>query len=154
MAYRRARATSGKVESTSKAERTPTDLQSSVGKVGHVVGAEMVSSPSEVEAMLRAEPEILREVTTIGVGVDCNSIPMEKPHAEPVGRPRKDAPKTPVEVVYCMARRAPSPFTTASAMRYTPFALAASRMRMSPRSRRQAQATLRRPRAAARARRR
>lgn len=103
MAYRLARGPSREAEQTSKVERTLPYSHSSFEKVGHAVGAEMVSKRVEIEEALVAELEIPEQATSISVALDRTSMPMEEPRPRPVGRPRQDAPKNPIEVVYRMA---------------------------------------------------
>jgi len=54
------------------------------------------------DACIRAV-ELPREATAISVSVDRVSTPMAEPKPRPVGRPKKNAPKRPLEVVYRMA---------------------------------------------------
>lgn len=54
------------------------------------------------DACVRAV-ELPREATAISVSVDRVSTPMAEPKPRPVGRPKKNAPKRPLEVVYRMA---------------------------------------------------
>jgi len=54
------------------------------------------------DACVRAV-ELPGEATAISVSVDRVSTPMAEPKPRPVGRPKKDAPKRPLEVVYRMA---------------------------------------------------
>lgn len=103
MAYRLARGTSREAEQAAKIERTLPYSHSSFEKIGHVVGAKMVAQRVEIEEVLVAELEIPSEARSISVALDRTSMPMEEPRPRPAGRPRKNAPKKPIEVVFRMA---------------------------------------------------
>lgn len=103
MAYRLARGTSREAEQAAQVERTLPYSRSSFEKVGHAVGSEMVRQRADIEEALIAEMDIPREAASISVALDRTSMPMEEPLPPPPGRPRKDAPKKPIEVVHRMA---------------------------------------------------
>lgn len=103
MAYRLARGTSREAEQASKIEGTLPYSHSSFEKIGHAVGAEMVSKRIEIEEALVAELEIPRRARSISIALDRTSMPMEEPRPRPVGRPPKGAPKNPIAVIFRMA---------------------------------------------------
>jgi hypothetical protein len=103
MAYRLARGTSREAEEAAAVEGTLPYSHASFEKIGHAVGARMVEHRVEIEEALIAETEIPRVAGSVSVGLDRVAMPMEEPRPRPAGRPRKGAPKKPIEVVYRMA---------------------------------------------------
>lgn len=103
MAYQLARGTSREAEDASTVEATLPYSRSSFEKLGHAVGAAMVQRRVDIEEALIAEMQIPKEATSVSVALDRVSVPMEEPRPRPPGRPRKDAPKNPIAVVYRMA---------------------------------------------------
>ena len=77
--------------------------RSSFERVAHVVGALVVADHQDVEDVLIDAYEIPEEARSISVSLDRVSVPMEEPRSRPVGRPRKGAPKRPVERNFRMA---------------------------------------------------
>lgn len=73
--------------------------------VGHLVGERVIASLPEVEdgagRMLLAALD--ERVSSVSFAVDRVSIPMEESKPRPVGRPKKGAPKKPVDRVFRMA---------------------------------------------------
>lgn len=73
--------------------------------VGHLVGERVVAALPEVEdgaaRMLLAALD--ERVNSVSFAVDRVSIPMEESKPRPVGRPKKGAPKKPVDRVFRMA---------------------------------------------------
>lgn len=65
--------------------------------VAHVVGALAVADHQDIEDALIDAFEVPPEAKSISVSLDRVNVPMEEPRARPVGRPRKNAPKKPVE---------------------------------------------------------
>jgi hypothetical protein len=76
--------------------------RSSFERVGHLVGAAVERHRPTIEAALTETITVPKEAVSVSVSVDRVSIPMEEPRPRPVGRPRKGAPKRPVERVYHM----------------------------------------------------
>ena len=72
-------------------------------RVAHVVGALSVAGHRDVEDVLIEAYEMPAEAVTLAVSLDRVSVPMEEPRRRPVGRPRKNAPKKPVERNFRMA---------------------------------------------------
>ena len=103
MAYRLARGPSREAEQASRVEGTLPYSHASFEKIGHAVGRMMVDRRVEIEEVLIAELPIPKEAASVSVALDRTSMPMEEPRPKPPGRPRKDAPKNPIEVVYRMA---------------------------------------------------
>ena len=72
-------------------------------RVGHAVGALYGAKKSDIGDALIVAFEIPPAAQAVSFGLDRVSLPMEEPRARPVGRPRNDAPKRPVQRVYRMA---------------------------------------------------
>ena len=72
-------------------------------RVGHLVGEQYQACRVEVEDALAQLMSVPPEAASVSASIDRVSIPMEEPRDRPVGRPRKDAPKNPVQRVFKMA---------------------------------------------------
>jgi hypothetical protein len=72
-------------------------------RVGHAVGALYSARKTELDDALIVALEIPAAARAVSFGLDRVSLPMEEPRPRPVGRPRKEAPKRPVQRVYRMA---------------------------------------------------
>ena len=77
--------------------------RASFERVAHELGEDWVRNHAEIEDVILEAFEVSPESASISVGLDRVSVPMEEPRAKPVGRPRKNAPKRPVERNYRMA---------------------------------------------------
>ena len=77
--------------------------RSSFERVGHEVGALYEVQHAPIEDALIEEYRVPAEARSISTGLDRVSVPMEEPLSRPVGRPRKGAPKKPVERNFRMA---------------------------------------------------
>lgn len=77
--------------------------RASFERVAHLVGALAVADRRDVEDALIDAYEIPGEARSISVSLDRVSVPMEEPRPRPVGRPKKGAPKNPVERNFRMA---------------------------------------------------
>jgi len=77
--------------------------RASFERVAHLVGALAVAEHRDIEDALIDAYEVPPEARSVSASLDRVSVPIEVPRARPVGRPRKDAPKNPIEVVYRMA---------------------------------------------------
>jgi len=71
-------------------------------RVGHLVGKQYQAHRVEVEDALAEFMWVPPEAASVSASIDRTSIPMEEPRPRPVGRPRKDAPKNPVQRVFHM----------------------------------------------------
>jgi hypothetical protein len=71
--------------------------------MSHEVGALYGHQRPRVEAMLAEALEAPEGTHSLSVSLDRVAVPMEEPKKRPVGRPRKHAPKRPVDVVWRMA---------------------------------------------------
>ena len=77
--------------------------RASFERVAHLVGALAVAGRQDIEDALIDAHEIPPEARSISVSLDRVSVPMEEPRPRPVGRPKKGAPKRPVERNFRMA---------------------------------------------------
>lgn len=77
--------------------------RSSFERVTHAVGAQYEVTRCRVEEVLVHELAPPPGAHSVSVSLDRVSVPMEEPRTRPVGRPRKKAPKRPVERVFRMA---------------------------------------------------
>lgn len=76
---------------------------SSFEEVGHAVARRYTFAEKDIDDQLVRTMELPEEVASISVALDRVSVPIAEPRPRPVGRPRKDAPKKPIKVVYHMA---------------------------------------------------
>ncbi len=72
-------------------------------RVAHLVGEQYLTHQADIEDANIQAYQIPDKTNSISVGLDRVSIPMEEPARRSVGRPRKDAPKRPINRVYRMA---------------------------------------------------
>ena len=77
--------------------------RSSFERVGHEVAQRVVKLGATLQQQVVAKVQVPAEAATLSVSLDRVSMPMEEPRPKPKGRPRKDAPKKPVQRVYRMA---------------------------------------------------
>jgi hypothetical protein len=77
--------------------------RSSFERVGHLTGELYVTRHAEIEDDLIRAFTVPEEARSVSLSLDRVSVPMEEPRTRPVGRPRKDAPKRPVERNFRMA---------------------------------------------------
>ena len=72
-------------------------------RITHLVGALAVAGHQDIEDALIDAVEVPAEAASVSVSLDRVSVPMEEPRPRPVGRPKKGAPKRPVERNFRMA---------------------------------------------------
>jgi hypothetical protein len=77
--------------------------RASFERVAHLVGALAVGARQDIEDILIDTYEIPEEACLVSISLDRVSVPMEEPRPRPVGRPKKNAAKNPVQVKYHMA---------------------------------------------------
>ncbi|MCP4202807.1 MAG: ISKra4 family transposase, partial [bacterium] len=77
--------------------------RSSFEKVAHLVGALAVADREDIEDALIDAYEVPEEASSISISLDRVSIPMEEPRPRPVGRPKRGAPRRPIERKFHMA---------------------------------------------------
>lgn len=77
--------------------------RASFERVAHLVGALAVADHQDIEDVLIDAYQVPAEARSISVSLDRVSVPMEEPRLRPVGHPRKDAPKNPVDRNFRMA---------------------------------------------------
>jgi hypothetical protein len=76
---------------------------SSFARVGHAVGQLYGAKKTEIDDALIVALDIPPEARSVSFGMDRVALPFEEPRPRPIGRPRKDAPKRPVQRVFRMA---------------------------------------------------
>lgn len=77
--------------------------KSSFDRVAHEVGRILLAHHADIEDTLTQQFEAPEQATSVSVSIDRVSVPMEEPRSKPVGRPRKNAPKRPIERNFRMA---------------------------------------------------
>jgi hypothetical protein len=77
--------------------------RSSFDRAGHAVGQHYAAKKTAIDDALIVVLEIPSAAQSVSFGIDRVSLPLEEPRPRPVGRPRKDAPKRPVQRVFRMA---------------------------------------------------
>jgi hypothetical protein len=102
MAFLLQQGTSREAEASTRQMHVLPYSRSSFERVGHAVGRRYVRAAPVIERALIEDDEVPPEARSISVSVDRVSVPMEEPRARPAGRPRKGAPKRPIERVYRM----------------------------------------------------
>jgi hypothetical protein len=102
MAHRVAQGPSRDAAATSEVEGTLPYSRSSFERVAHEVGSRMHDHRVDIEERLIRELTIPAEAATISLSIDRPSVPIVHDKKRPVGRPRKGAPKRPLDVVYEM----------------------------------------------------
>jgi len=95
--------TSREAEATAREFGRVPYSRASFEKVAHVVGALAVADHQDIEDALIDAYEVPGEARAISVSLDRVSVPMEEPRRRPVGRPKKNAAKKPVERNFRMA---------------------------------------------------
>jgi len=103
MAHAVQQGTSREAEATAKEFGRLPYSRASFERVAHVAGALAVADHQDIEDALIDAYEVPAEARSISVSLDRVSVPMEEPRLRPVGRPRKGAPKRPVERNFRMA---------------------------------------------------
>src|SRR5207248_7438355 len=97
--------TSREAEATAREFGRVPYSRASFEKVAHLVGALAVADHQDIEDALIDAVEVSEEAGSISVSLDRVSVPMEEPRPRPAGRPKKGAPKKPVErnfrLAYC-----------------------------------------------------
>lgn len=77
--------------------------RASFERVAHLVGEHWLREHADIEDQLAQDYEIPVEAVAMSVALDRVSVPMEEATKRRSGRPRKDAPKRPVERNFRMA---------------------------------------------------
>ena len=103
MAHAVQQGTSREARATAKEFGRLPYCRASFERVAHVVGALAVADHQDIEDVLIDAAEVPDEVRSISISLDRVSVPMEEPRRRPAGRPRKDAPKRPIERNFRMA---------------------------------------------------
>lgn len=103
MAHLLACGTSREAQATARALGVLPYSRSSFERVGHTVGALYGVGRTRVEAALAQALEVPDGAHSVSVSLDRVALPMEEPKPRPVGRPKKNAPRRPVDVVWRMA---------------------------------------------------
>lgn len=103
MAFLLQQGTSREAEKTGEQVGRLPYSRSSFERVGHEVGALYEGQHAPIEDALITEYQVPKEARSVTTGLDRVSVPMEEPLSRPVGRPRKGAPKRPVERNFRMA---------------------------------------------------
>ncbi len=103
MAHELQQGTSREAKATAKEFGRLPYSRASFERVAHVVGALAVADHQDIEDALIDAVEVPAEACSVSISLDRVSVPMEEPRRRPVGRPRKGAPKRPVERNFRMA---------------------------------------------------
>jgi len=105
MAHQVQQGTSREAEATAREFGRLPYSRASFERVAHLVGALAVADRRDIEDVLidAYEYEVPAEAHSLSVSLDRVRVPMEEPRPRPVGRPRKGAPKRPVQRKFHMA---------------------------------------------------
>jgi len=103
MAHQLQQGTSREAECSGREQKRLPYSRASFERVGHLLGELYVKNHPEIEEVLIEEFEVSAQAESISVSIDRVSIAMEEPRKRPVGRPKKNAPKNPIERNYRMA---------------------------------------------------
>jgi hypothetical protein len=103
MAFEVQRGPAREAEASSRKHGRLPYSKSSFDRIAHAVARLYSPRADEIDAACTQAMAIPPEARSISVSIDRVSLPVEKPLPRPVGRPRKGAPKRPVEVIYQMA---------------------------------------------------
>jgi hypothetical protein len=95
--------TSREAEATAREYGRLPYSRASFEKVAHLVGALAVADHEDIEDALITAYEVPEEAYAVSISLDRVSVPMEEPRRRPVGRPKKNAAKKPVERNFRMA---------------------------------------------------
>jgi hypothetical protein len=114
MAHLLQQGTSREAETTGQRLGRAAYSHSSFERVGQAVGQLYATKKTAIDDALIVALEIPPEARSVSFGIDRVSLPLEEPRPRPVGRPRKDAPKRPVQRVFRMAYCATATFHDAT----------------------------------------
>jgi hypothetical protein len=103
MSYAVQQGTSREAQATAREFGRLPYARMSFERVAHLVGALAVADHQDIEDALIDAVEVPAEACSVSVSLDRVSVPMEEPRPRPVGRPKKGAPKRPVERIFRMA---------------------------------------------------
>jgi hypothetical protein len=103
MAFQVQQHTSREAEASGKRLGRLPYSHASFESVAHAVGAMYVGQHRQIEDALIETLNVPEEAKSVSVSLDRVSVAMEEPRPHPPGRPRKGAPKRPIERVYRMA---------------------------------------------------
>lgn len=97
------RGTSREAEAAAKQSGRCRYSRISFERVAHEVGKHWLHEHADIEDQLTQEFEVPAAAAALSVALDRVSVPMEEPLKRPVGRPRKDDAKRPIERNFRMA---------------------------------------------------
>jgi hypothetical protein len=103
MAHLVQQGTSREAEATGQRLGRVAYSHSSFERVGQAVGQQYAARKTAIDDALIVALDVPAAARSVSVGIDRVSLPLEEPRPRPVGRPRKDAPKRPVQRVFRMA---------------------------------------------------
>jgi hypothetical protein len=103
MAYAVQQTTSREAEAQAARQHRLPYSRSSFEKVAHAVGELVVEQRVQLEATLIGQLAVPEEASSVSVSIDRVHVPMEEPKPRPAGRPKKGAPKRPVDRVWRQA---------------------------------------------------
>ncbi len=95
--------TSRDAEATARQSGRLPYCRATFDRVAHEIGEDWLHHHADIEDELAQAFEIPENACSVSVALDRVCVPMEEPLAKPRGRPRKNAPKNPVERVFRQA---------------------------------------------------
>lgn len=103
MAHLLQQGTSREAEQTAKRLGRLPYSRSSFDRIGHEVGELFAAKRVPIEEALIRAFEVPAQTKSVSVSLDRVTVPMEEPKPRPPGRPKKGAPRRPVQRVFRMA---------------------------------------------------